>query len=191
MNRSQRIFIAIKIDPENNLLRLHSSLKAILGSEKINWVDPSNIHLTLAFLGDTEEERIKVAAIMLKQKCSGFGEFDFSLSGAGVFKDYRDPRVIWTGIKNPEKLVDLHNTIRTGLEDTGFQTDDRPFRPHITIGRIKFIRNIEALKNAIESYRDTEIQKVIASEVILYESILKPSGPVYKPAGIFNLRGNG
>lgn len=186
----KRIFIAIKIEPENTFLRIHSSLRAILGNEKITWVDPSNIHLTLAFLGDTEEERIKVAAIMLKQKCSGFGEFDFSLSGVGVFKDFRDPRVIWLGINESAKLTRLYEEIKIGLKDTGSQIEDRAFRPHITIGRIKFIRNIEALKDAIERYRDTEIQKVIVNEVILYESILKPSGPVYKPSGIFSLREN-
>ncbi len=183
----KRIFIAIKIDPENDLLRIHASLKSVLGSEKITWVDPSNIHLTLAFLGDTEEDRIKVAAIMLKQKCSGFGKFEFNLSGAGVFKDFRDPRVIWIGIENSEKLVNLFNAIKTGLDDTGFKTEDRPFRPHITIGRIKFLKNPAVTRTEIEKYRETEIQKVAVREVILFESILKPAGPVYKPVGIFKL----
>lgn len=183
----KRIFIAIKIEPENDLLRLHASLKSVLGNEKITWVDPSNIHLTLAFLGDTEEERIKVAAIMLKQQCSGFGKFDFSLSGAGVFKDFRDPRIIWIGIKGSEKLDELYGIIKTGLQDTGFKTEDRLFRPHITIGRIKFLRDPGALRLAVEKYNDSEIQKVKVKEVILYESILKPTGPVYKPLGIFRL----
>ena len=183
----KRIFIAIKIEPENDLLRIHASLKSVTGNEKINWVDPLNIHLTLAFLGDTEEERIKVAAIMLKQQCSGFGEFDFNLSGTGVFKDFNDPRVIWIGINESGKLAELYGRIKTGLEDTGFKTDDRPFRPHITIGRIKFLRNPGALRSAIEKYRDMEFQKVNVQEVILYESILKPTGPVYKPISIFKL----
>jgi len=184
----KRIFIAIKIEPENTFLKIYSSLRTIRGDEKINWVDLSNIHLTLAFLGDTEEGRIKVVAIMLKQQCSGFGEFDFNLSGAGVFKNFRDPRVIWFGIGNSEKLVELYAAIKTGLEDAGFKTEDRSFRPHITIGRIKYIKNTDALKAAIENYRDSEIQKITAKEVILYESVLKSSGPVYKPVGIFSLR---
>ena len=183
----KRIFIAIKIEPENNLLRIHSSLKSILGSEKINWVDPANIHLTIAFLGDTEEDRIKVAAIMLKQKFGGFGEFDFNLHGTGVFKDYRDPKVIWMGIQNSGKLAELHNYIKTGLNYTGFKIEDRPFHPHITIGRIKFLRDLGALRAAVEKYKDSEIQKVSVKEVILFESILKPTGPVYKPEGIFKL----
>jgi len=183
----KRIFIAIKIEPDSTFLRIHSSLKAILGNEKINWVDPANIHLTLAFLGDTEEDRIKVAAIMLKQHCSGFGEFDFNLCGTGVFKDFNDPRVIWIGVAESEKLAELYGRIKTGLEDTGFKTDNRPFRPHITIGRIKFLRDPGVLRTAIEKYKDSGIQKVNVTEVILYESILKPAGPVYKPIGIFKL----
>jgi len=183
----KRIFIAIKIEPENDLLRIYSSLKSVLGIEKINWVDPLNIHLTLAFLGDTEEERIKVAAIMLKKQCCGFGEFDFNLSGTGVFKDFNDPRVIWIGVNESEKLAELYGRIKTGLEDTGFKTEDRPFRPHITIGRIKFLRDPGALQSAVEKYRDMEVQKVNVQKVILYESILKPAGPVYKPIGIFKL----
>ena len=68
----KRIFIALKVVPGDVLLRMLSSLKSLLGNEKIKWVDPENIHLTLAFLGDTEDERIKVAGIMLKNACSGF-----------------------------------------------------------------------------------------------------------------------
>lgn len=183
----KRIFIAINIEPGENLLELHNSFKSFLENEKINWVDPSNIHLTLAFLGDIEEERIKMAGIMLKQKCNGFGEFSFNLTGTGIFKDFRDPRIIWMGINESEKLIKLYEDIKGGLEDTGFPTEDRPFRPHITIGRIKSINNPEALKSIIEKYRDTEIQKVIVDEVILYESILKPTGPVHKSVGVFRL----
>ena len=183
----KRIFISIKIDPGNTLMRVHSSLKSVLGRERINWVDPANIHLTLAFLGDTEEDRIKVAGIMLKQKCSGFGEFGFSLSGAGVFRDYSDPEVIWIGIEESGKLISLNNDIKRGLEDTGFKTDNRPFKPHITIGRIKFFKDPGALREALEPYQNIFIQEVPVSEVILYESILKPSGPVYRPAGKFRL----
>jgi 2'-5' RNA ligase len=183
----KRIFIAIRIDPGSTMLRIHSSLKSILGSEHIKWVDPANIHLTLAFLGDTEEERIKVAGIMLKQKCTGFGDFSFRLSGTGVFREYRDPRVIWIGITEAGKLIRLYDDITTGLKDTGFKTGNRPFKPHISLGRIKFIKNPDALRKALELYQDSFVQEVRVSEVILYESILKPAGPVYRPTGRFKL----
>jgi 2'-5' RNA ligase len=183
----KRIFIAIKIIPEKTFLDIHSSFQAILENEKIRWVDTSNIHLTLAFLGDTDEERIPELAVMLKQKCAGSGEFDFTLEGAGVFKDLRNPRVIWMGISESKKLISLYEEIKTGLTDMNFYTEDRQFRPHITIGRIRFIRDPDNLGKALGMYRDQFIQKVNAEELILYESILKPSGPVYKALEKFRL----
>jgi 2'-5' RNA ligase len=165
-----------------------SSLKALLDNEKITWVDPGNIHLTMAFLGNTEDERIIVAAIMLKQKCTGFGEFGFNLSGTGVFKSFSDPRIIWIGTEHPEKVTDLNNLIITGLKDTGFKIEERQFRPHITLGRIKSIKDNEAFKSVVSRYQNTFFQEVPVTEVILFESILKPTGPVYKPIGRFRLR---
>jgi 2'-5' RNA ligase len=184
----KRIFIALKVEPGETLMRMFSSLKALLGNEKITWVDPGNIHLTIAFLGDTEDERIIAAGIMLKQKCTGFGEFGFNLSGAGVFRNFRDPRVIWIGIGNSEKLFQLNDLIITGLKDTGFKFEERQFNPHITLGRVKSIKDTEALKSAVDRYQNAFIQEVRVSEVILYESILKPTGPVYKPIGKFSLK---
>ena len=183
----KRVFIALKVEPGEIMLRIYSSLKAVLGNEKISWVDPENIHLTLAFLGDTEEERITVASIMLKQKCMGFGEFTFTLSGTGVFRSYSDPRVIWIGIGEQGNLNELFESVYTGLKDTGFKTEDRRFNPHITLGRIKFIRDNEVLKAAINRYINTFVQEVTVKELILFESILKQTGPVYKPIGKFSL----
>jgi 2'-5' RNA ligase len=181
----KRIFIALKVEPGEKLMSMFSSLRTLLGNEKITWVAPGNIHLTMAFLGDIEDERTMVAGIMLKQKCAGFGEFGFNLSGAGVFRNFKDPRVIWIGIDNSEKLLQLNDLIITGLKDTGFKIEERQFNPHITLGRVKSIKDAEALKSTIYRYQDTFIQEVRISEVILYESILRPIGPVYKPIGRF------
>ncbi len=183
----KRIFIALKVEPGETLLRMLSSLKAMPGNEKITWVDPANFHLTMAFPGNTEDERIIVASIMLKQKCTGFGEFGFKLSGSGVFKSFSDPRIIWIGTENHEKVTDLNNLITTGLKDTGFKIEERQFRPHITLGRIKSIKDKEALKSVVSRYQNTFFQEVPVTEVILFESILKPTGPVYKPIGRFRL----
>lgn len=183
----KRIFIAIKTEPEAALQRIYVSLRSALGNEKIAWVNPDNIHLTLAFLGDIDEDRIKVAGIVLKQKCTGFGEFIIRLSGTGVFRNMADPRVLWIGIENTDRLIELNNKITNGLKDTGFKIEDRIFNPHITIGRIKFIKNSETLKSATGRYHNKFIQEVPVREVILYESILKPTGPVYRPVSKFHL----
>ena len=183
----KRLFIAVKTDLEGDLLRMFSSLKATLGAENIKWVDPANLHLTLAFLGDTEEKRIGSLHPMLGEKCSGFGVFDFILAGAGIFKNFRDPRVIWVGIRSAEKLTMLYNLINQGLKNIGFELEERQFRPHLTLGRIKSVRDNDNLKSFLEKYKDTEFQKVEVREVILFESILLQTGPIYKALGNYTL----
>lgn len=184
----KRIFIAIRVEPGEIFQRMFSSLTSMLGGEKIKWENIDKIHLTLAFLGDTGEERIKIAGLILKQKCTGFGEFYFTLSGTGVFRNYNDPRVIWTGIINSDKLIELNNLIASGLRDAGFNIEERQFKPHITIGRIKSINDIESFRSAISRYQDTFFQEVQVRDVILYESILRPEGSIYHPVGKFLLR---
>ena len=183
----RRIFIAVKTEPESDLVRMISSVRAMLGTEYIKWVDLSGIHITLAFLGDTSDERIKVLDSMLREKCTGFGEFDFVLSGAGVFKSFTDPRVIWVGISQAERLSSLYDIIAKGLGAAGFETEERKFRPHLTIGRVKSVSDPSRLRSAIEKYKSIDFQTVRVKEVILFESILQKTGPLYIPLGRYPL----
>ena len=177
----KRIFIAVKIEPGETLLKMISSLKAGLTNESIKWTIPENIHITLAFLGDTDERQIIKISSMLKDKCKGSGEFDLLIKGAGIFKNLSDPRVIWTGIEPSDSLINLFNSIKSGLSEEGVRLENRPFNPHLTLGRIKYLKDKELIKRLIEKYQNREIQKLAVNEVILYESILLHSGPVYKP----------
>jgi RNA 2',3'-cyclic 3'-phosphodiesterase len=183
----KRIFIAVKVVPGSEMLRVFSSIKSLLVTENIKWVDPVNIHLTLAFLGDTEEKRIKSLAVVLKEKCSGFKGFDFTLVGTGLFKSYRDPKIIWAGISSSEQLSGLNTLVNDVLKENGFECEERPFQPHLTLGRIRSLGNPKNMKTVIEKYRDYELQKVEVKELILFESILMHTGPLYKPLGKFPL----
>jgi 2'-5' RNA ligase len=183
----RRIFIAVKIDAGKNLLKVISNLKTVLKDEKIKWTETENFHITLAFLGDTEEDKIKEINKMLKSACEGSGEFEMIVKGVGVFKNFNDPRVIWTGIESSGKLSHLHETIKSGLKDAGISLEERNFKPHLTLGRIKSIHDNEALKTLISGYGNLELQNQEVKEIILYESLLFNSGPVYKPLGRFKL----
>jgi 2'-5' RNA ligase len=183
----RRIFIAVKIDTGENLLNMISNLKTGLKDERIKWTEIENFHITLAFLGDTEEDKIKAINKMLKYACGGSGEFEIVIKGAGVFKNFNNPRVIWTGIQPSEKLNQLYESIKSGLKDTGISLEERNFSPHLTLGRIKSIHNNDALKTLIPGYSNLELQKQEIKEVILYESLLFHSGPVYKPLRRFAL----
>jgi len=185
----KRVFIAVKAEPGPELLEAVASLKAQLASESIKWTELINAHLTLAFLGDTEEKKIKILSEMLEKKCTGFHVFSFTIAGTGIFKNYRDPRVIWAGIKSSEQLIKLSETIKSGLRENDFPVEERDFSPHLTLGRIRSIKNNQGLRRAVERYSNAEFQTVLVKEVILFESILMQTGPIYKPLGKFSLLG--
>jgi RNA 2',3'-cyclic 3'-phosphodiesterase len=177
----KRIFIALKIEAQENLLKLISSYQVRLNNDQIKWTDTANIHITLAFLGDTEEKTIKEIISMLEVRCKGSGKFELMLKGSGIFRNLDDPRIIWTGIEPSEKLLKLNYLIMNGLKELGVKMENRPYKPHLTIGRIKRLNDAESLKTLIDKFQNYEIQLVPVNEVILYESILLTAGPVYKP----------
>jgi RNA 2',3'-cyclic 3'-phosphodiesterase len=183
----KRIFIALKVDPSPALLSLISTLKSVLSRDSIKWTNPENIHITLAFLGDTEENIIENISSMLKEKCAGSGNFELVIKGCGLFRSINDPRIIWTGIKPSENLLQLNETVMKGLKELMIKLEERPFKPHLTLGRIKHVNDKEILRTLTEKFENSEIQIVHVNEVILYESILMVSGPVYKPLAKYSL----
>lgn len=185
----KRIFIAISTPPGDSLLKMVTSLKTSLAGENIKWADEKNMHLTLAFLGDTEEKRIKSLIKGLAGICSDFDRFSIVLSSAGVFKNYRDPRVIWAGINQSERLESLNKKIINYLGESGFVVEDRPFRPHITLGRIKKLNDVNVLESLLNNYKNSVFNEINVGEIILYESILLPAGPLYKVLQKFGLAG--
>ena len=190
MNRTdkmKRIFIALKVEAGETLLKMVSSLKSGLSKDSIKWTSIDNIHITLAFLGDTEEKLIKSISSMLKEKCKGSGNFQLIIRDLGVFRNPGDPRIIWTGVEFSEKLVRLNEGIMDGLRGLNIKMEDRPFNPHLTIGRIKHLNDKETLRTLLGQFQDSEIQIIPVNEVILYESVLLQSGPVYKPLAKFSL----
>jgi 2'-5' RNA ligase len=183
----KRIFVALKVVAEDPLLNMISALKKGLIKETIKWTSIDNIHITLVFLGDTEDNVINEMRLMLNEKCRGSGIFNLILKGCGIFRSINDPRIIWTGVETSDSLTALNDSIQNGLRQLGIKLEDRPYNPHLTLGRIKHLNDIKTLNSLIEKYRNTEIQVVPVNEVILYESILLQSGPIYKPLEKFSL----
>ncbi|HCU20818.1 MAG: 2'-5' RNA ligase [Bacteroidetes bacterium GWE2_41_25] len=183
----KRIFIAVKVEPDKSLLAMLSTFKQALRNDVIKWTDNANIHITLLFLGDTPEKRVKEIGSVLQQQCRGSGEFELVIRGSGVFKSPKDPRVIWAGIGPSEKMNKLHKILSQKLRETGTELEERSFNPHLTLGRVKKINDPAILKVLLDEFREKEIQRVRISEIILYESILRPEGPIYKPLGKYSL----
>jgi 2'-5' RNA ligase len=177
----KRTFIAIKIHPGEKMRMILDYFKQTLSGEKIKWVSPEIMHITIAFLGDTEEKIIPSISEKINRISQDFSPFELMFRSTGVFKNMRDPRVIWIGTEINPLLQNLKMRIDDELSEYGFEKESREFRPHLTLGRIKWIKNISALEQAIQPYKDQEVQKEFINEIIFYESILKPEGPIYIP----------
>jgi RNA 2',3'-cyclic 3'-phosphodiesterase len=177
----KRTFIAVKTGPTENLEKAVQAVKQELRSEPVKWVDLNQAHITLAFLGDTSEESIKEVSEMLSEKCGDFGEVEFTVRGIGIFRSMADPRVIWAGIEDKGKLARLYTLIKEGLDELGIKTEERQFNPHITIARVRSLRNQKTLQDLIGQYQNVVFQKAAITEVIFFESILQQTGPLYLP----------
>ena len=156
----------------------------------VRWTNPETIHLTLKFFGNIEESRIDPIFKSIEEPIRNTPPFSLKVQGVGAFPHLKNPRVIWIGLVDErEALTLLQKQIETYLEKIGFQPEDRPFRPHLTLGRMKSTRGKEELAGRMERYREEEFGDVEVERVILFKSELKPSGPIYTPLGDVRLGG--
>lgn len=174
-----RSFIAIHIsdDIKKALSGLVSDLKRY-GAD-VKWVKPENIHLTLKFLGNIDENRIDSISAHLDAIGSDYSPFFFDLTGTGTFPDLRRPRVIWTGLRGYEPVLRIFKDIDTAMEKEGFDREKRPFSPHITLGRVRSLRGIDKLLKELVKYKGTGFGTQAVDSLHLMKSVLKPGGAEY------------
>jgi len=175
-----RAFIACDI-PESlleNVSNVQDKLRA-LGADVV-WTRISGIHITLRFLGDIREEIIDAVHAVIKDASKGLTPFDISIRGCGAFPNQRSPRVLWLGVEDGTGvLTGLQQALDGGLKALGFEPEDRGFRPHLTLGRVKGVKGRERLSSAVSELKESEIGSFTVDRVILYKSELKPTGAVY------------
>ena len=183
-----RTFIAVNLNRE---IREHLvSLQNILSipETKIKWVEKNNLHLTMKFLGYISLEQTELIKSELKEIASRYSPFIIrSSSNIGVFPTYKMPRIIWVGIKEGiSELKELYNSIENKLSNKGFPRENKDFSGHITIGRVKFIRD---KTNFIQILKRIEVNNFTqeAGSIDLMESKLTPSGPIYNITAKFPL----
>jgi len=176
---TKRLFAAIKILPDKNFLDQLDRLKSELGHEKIKWVENHNIHVTLKFFGETDERKIPEIAGVLKKVAGENITFCFRLHSLGIFGSRYDPRVVWIGIEPYDRLVKLMMDLHNELKTIGYEPGRQNLVPHLTLGRIKEIKDKQLFQHTIENFKEISSPEMIAKEFLLYESILKKEGPVY------------
>ena len=183
-----RCFLAINLSAETYEF-LATSIKTwhTLYRKGVKWVRPENCHLTLKFLGEVEESLVAKIEKNVSVAASSHVPFELELSSPGVFPNPRFPRVLWIGLKGETgKLKQLRNGLETALEPLGFEPEKKGFVPHVTVGRIRARRGFLL---DINDFLKSEVPPIKSSinAVNLYQSILKPSGPIYKVLSSFQL----
>jgi RNA 2',3'-cyclic 3'-phosphodiesterase len=175
----KRLFAALKINPDADFLGKYRELQLTMAREQIKWVEEKNIHVTLKFFGETEESRIPAISGVLQKRASETPSITMNLSGLGIFGSSYAPKVIWTGIEPYASLAALMKNIHRDLESIGYEADRQNLVPHLTLGRIKFLRDKILFNRAIGEYKTISSSPLHISEIVLYESILHREGPEY------------
>jgi RNA 2',3'-cyclic 3'-phosphodiesterase len=182
-----RTFICIEI-PESikeRIDRLQGTLREI--EAQVSWTKPSNIHLTLKFLGGVDTARIDRVRKAVQCAATGISPFKVEVSGAGCFPSPRNPRVLWVGISVvPEALKQLFSNIEDELAREGFPREKRRFSPHLTIGRVRTPHNSAQVAEALIAAGFSP-ETFDANDVIVMRSDLKPTGSIYTPHATINL----
>ena len=174
----QRIFAAIKIVPDEELIKLLKRLQTALANEKIKWVELWNLHITLKFFGETPEEKVLQIAKTL-ESIDAPAAFTLQCSDLGIFGSTYKPRVIWLGINDHKQLAQLGNEISHAIQPLGYEPDRQNFVPHLTLGRINFLNDKKYFQQIISANRSFSSVPQPVSAYHLYESKLKQSGPEY------------
>ena len=156
----------------------------------VRWTPASRIHLTLKFLGDVHESALKSICEACRDVASKHETMELRTAVTGAFPTVKRPRILWIGLASLQYRV-LHNLqqdIENTLENMGFPREERPFSPHITVGRVKSGRKIARLMEAFMAYEPDQTPFAIDS-FTLYSSTLTPQGPIYRELERFSLSG--
>jgi 2'-5' RNA ligase len=176
-----RAFLAIE-PPENILeavVRVQEKLKREIAG-KLSWTSPQGNHLTLKFFGNISAADVKNIGSAIKKQAANVSPLLLKVKNIGVFPDWRKPRVLWLGTEgDTERLTLLQNKLEADFETLGFPRENRPFRAHLTLARIKIPQSAAGLEEAAKKLSAFSAGEFSATELILFQSKLTPQGAIY------------
>jgi 2'-5' RNA ligase len=176
MSRLVRSFVAATVSDgaRSQTAALLAELRG-MALPGVRWVGPEQMHLTLAFLGEVTQEFIEAARGALASAVAGVRAFDAQLGGLGAFPSLGRARVVWVGMKQGrDGVVHLQREVVRALAGVGYVPEARLFSLHLTLGRLREpadVTTVEAVRFESERFR--------IDRVVLFQSVLRPEGPVY------------
>jgi RNA 2',3'-cyclic 3'-phosphodiesterase len=184
-----RAFLALDPPPEvlQRIIGLQETLKKMI-PHGVRWVNPDGIHLTLKFLGNIFPSSRENIESLLPDLVGAHPSFTLSAGRIGVFPGLAKPRVIWVGIGGETRsLFALQKDIEEALESIGFPKEDRPFRAHLTLGRVNDPRALQGMEAAIAQGQSFDAGSFPAEKVLFIKSDLTPAGAIYNNLAAFSL----
>jgi 2'-5' RNA ligase len=174
-----RTFIAFETPPSvrEKIISLENQLRQ--SPADVRWESPDKFHITIKFLGDVDDGQLPDILALIERISHMHTTFNIVYSGLGAFPNKKQPRVVWIGCENPDGiLAGLKDALDRGLAPKGFEIEQRPFHPHLTLGRIKCPQGLRDLTPMLENLT-FEPQSIQVKEIVVMKSILQPHGAVY------------
>jgi len=182
-----RLFIAVDLNDSarKNISDIISRLKK--KDFDVKWVNPENIHITLKFLGEVNENDMKGLENIISGSVKDVKKFKINISKAGYFGKGNYVKVVWVDIREGRDIL-VQLSRKFNKELTHIRREEREPSPHITIGRVRSGRNVHELINEVEGLSDVKVGEVEVNDIKLKQSVLKPDGPIYIDLKTFELQ---
>ena len=182
-----RLFVALELD-EAVRARITALLRQLEpAARQVKWVKPQSLHLSLKFIGEQPEDRLP-ALVEALAGVPAPGPLELGFRGLGCFPNERHPRVFWVGLLAPPALGQLATGVERALAPLGIEPAQRPFSPHLTLGRLRQGSRVPVLPPEWEVHRSEDLGRYTATELFLYQSRLFPHGAEYVKLKHFPLK---
>jgi len=184
-----RLFLAVELEPElrRAVREATAPLRALVPNA--GWVSEDRLHLTLKFLDDRPETFIEPVRAKMSEIALRHWPVPIRLRSVGAFPHFRRPRVVWVGIAPAPKLELLQNDVEEGCAALGVEVEGKPFRPHLTVGRLRGTEDRDAVRQLAEAARAVRFRAdALVSSIDLVHSTLTSAGPRYERLATVPLR---
>jgi len=172
-----RSFIAVDIPPTPSLESFAEQLRTASASLKV--VSTDQLHLTVKFLGDTEEGLVPEIVTAIREACADIQPFPITVRGAGAFPSLSRMNVVWVGVEGAEPIGRIAADVEASLESLGFAAERRPWKAHVTLARAKGHRDLDRVRRILETRRDEVFGSHRVDRIHLKKSVLTPGGAQY------------
>ena len=185
-SKTVRRFLAIELkeDLVPKILDVQKEFKKT--NANIKYVPSKNMHFTLKFFGNIDEEMIEDISLSVEKVIMNYSSFDLSIKNCGCFPNKNVIKVLWLGLDEGSPIKSLQKDLDREFKKLGFKKE-KNFISHLTIGRVKSPKNEKEIRKTIEKLENIEIGQMTVSRICLKKSTLTPQGPIYEDIKVFEL----